>query len=165
MRNPLSRPNVHSYVRTHLHGAAAGVELFRRSAGSQTDPQVREALAVLRDQVVAERREMQQVAADLGASPHGVLSLVARFGTKVGQLKPNGHLVKRTAMADLIELETLRDAVAGKTAGWEALLEAADRFPQLDAVRLRELIDQSHAQLEELQRLHRLVAPRALSEE
>ena len=70
--------------------------------------------------------------------------LALRAGERVGRLKPNGHLVRRAPLSDLVEVEAGLDAVHAKACGWQALRAA----PGLDAaVVLDDLMRRAEDQL------------------
>ncbi|MDQ0306164.1 hypothetical protein J2S46_000720 [Kitasatospora herbaricolor] len=68
-------------------------------------------------------------------------------GERIGRLKPNGTLLHRAPLSDLIELEAMRSGVEGKAALWQALRAVAVRDPRLDPAELdrlaRRAIDQA----------------------
>src|SRR5205085_4021972 len=58
---------------------------------------------------------------------------------KAGRFKLNGSLFERSALSDLIELETLQLGVEAKLAGWRVLLTRAQADGRLDELRLEGL--------------------------
>lgn len=155
-------PALSAYLQTHLAGSRAGVDLFGRSAGGQMDKDVGAALHAMREEVVSERDALQAIMASLDVDENLVRSTAARLAERIARLKPNGTLLHRAPLTDLVELEALRIAVSGKQAGWEALLAIADLVPELDAAQLTELVEQGQSQLERLGALHTTVARRVL---
>jgi hypothetical protein len=152
-----------NYLQAHFAGACAGADLFERSANGQNDREVGQVLREIHSQVVDERETLRTIMADLGIDQNRILTLAARAGERLGRLKPNGSLTKRTPLTDLVEAEALRDAVAGKIAGWDALLAVADVYPDLDRELLENLRQQGHAQHDRLREVHAIVARRALA--
>ncbi len=146
------------YVRIHLTGAAAGIELFGRGADLH-DPQARAATARIREELVEERAWLRSLVERLGSTEPTLTQVVAKVGERLGRLKPNGDLLHRTALTDVIDLETMHDAVSGKVAGWEALLELED--PRADRGDLERLHAQGLRQIAELKELHQAAARRA----
>ena len=151
------------YLQTHLAGANAGADLFERSANGQPDREIADALREIHHQVVAELRELRQMMSALNVSENRLLIAGAKLAERAGRLKPNGSLLHRTPLTDLVELEALRIAVAGKISGWEALLSIVDDFDALDRDRLEALREQGRAQHDRLRELHALAANRALA--
>ena len=72
---------------------------------------------------------------------------------KTGRLKLNGHLLTRSPLSSLEELELLRLGVEGKAAGWRTLRELAQSDPRLDRARLDELISRAREQADLLEEL------------
>jgi hypothetical protein len=147
------------YIRLHLAGSATGIELYGRGSGLH-DPAARDVVASIRTELRGERRQLLAIARSHDIRPAPLLSLAGQVGERIGRLKPNGHPVKRTLLTDVIDLEAMRVAVAGKTAGWEAMLTVAgDEHRD----QLRELLDQAHRQHDDVSRLHREAAARAFA--
>ena len=80
-----------------------------------------------------------------------MLGLGLRLGERLGRLKPNGGLVGRMPLSDLIEVEAMSDAVQAKFAGWRALVSAG--VPT--RTRLTDLVGRAERQADELGDLHR----------
>lgn len=72
----------------------------------------------------------------------------------VGRLKPNGALNKRSAGADVLELEALVAAVQAKARLWETLLTLTETNAQLDVEQLRHLQDRAAGQRDKIIELH-----------
>ena len=149
------------YVRIHLTGSAAGIELFGRGR-RMADPTARGVLGDIRDELRQERRQLLEMAERLDARPAPVVAMGARAGERLSRLKPNGHPFRRTPLADLVDLEAMRTAVAGKVAGWEGLLAVADEHPPLDRDELSDLLRQGRRQHDQLSVLHGEASERAL---
>lgn len=148
------------YIQTHLAGAGAGIDLFSHAAGSVRDHAVRAELRRIRDELLDERRRLRRMLDDLGSSESLVLTTAARTGGFVARLKP--QVTRHTDTTDLIQLETMRDAVAGKIAGWQALLTVVGDYPSLDHEELLMLLAQGEDQHRFLTEAHGEVAQRVL---
>ena len=74
-------------------------------------------------------------------------------GERLGRLKPNGGLVRRAPLSDLIEVEGMRDAVHAKAAAWQAMTAAGLTLPEVATLAAR-----ADDQLGRLNALHRRVA-------
>ena len=99
----------------------------------------------------------------LGLDPGAVFPAVVRVAERVGRLKPNGHVVRRSPASDVLELEALRGAVAAKRAGWEALLALADDLARVAAPELERLLGRADGQLARLSEAHAALARRSLA--
>lgn len=145
------------YLRNHAAAADAGLDLFRRAAASQRDRPHGAELAVLRDEVDQDRRTYRLLLHAVRA-PHDLVQSVAlRLGERVGRLKPNGHVLRRAPLSDLIEVEAMLDAVRAKAAGWLALSTVTDP-PWAGQVDIEELLGRALDQAERLEQIHRVVA-------
>lgn len=151
------------YIQVHLTGAAAGIDLFHLSGRRITDSAIRETVRLIHTELVDERRRLVRMAEDLGAGDPRVLSLLTRLGAQATRLGPNGNWMRRTSLTDLVVLETMRDAVAGKIAGWHALLTVVDEHDPLDRGELEHLLAQGERQHDQLTEAHRTVSARALA--
>lgn len=153
---------LHGYLQHHWVGSNAGVALFHRVARTHPDPDVAATVGEIAREVEAERETLRGLMVELGAKPSQVGAVGARMGEILGRLKPNGHLLRRTPLTDVIEVEALRIAVFGKRAGWQLLGSVADLDPRLDAGLLDELNRRSEDQLDRLERIHLGIARRRL---
>ncbi len=151
---------LHGYLQHHWTGSTAGVSLFRRVAGTHGIAEVAAAVGELAGEVAEEREILQRVMRDVGARPSTLGAVAGRVGAELGRLKPNGRILTRAPLTDLVEIEALRIAVFGKRSGWEVLRSVADDDPRLDAALLDDLIARSDRQIETLTRLHLTTARR-----
>jgi hypothetical protein len=148
------------YVRIHLTGAAAGIELFGRGS-SLADATARETVAAIREELFGERDWLRGLAERLGTGEPTLARPLALVGERVGRLKPNGDLLHRTPLTDVVDLEAMHDAVSGKIAGWRALRQADDlRVPRSE---VSGLLEQALRQRDDLSVLHEAAARRAFS--
>jgi hypothetical protein len=141
------------YLNDHLAGATAGVELARRAAGSAAGTDAASALQRFATEVTQDRDALLDMMTALGISVRPYKMYFAWIGEKAGRLKLNGHLVSRSPLSMLEELEMLRVGVEGKAAGWRTLRALADQDGRLDASQLDELMSRAWSQgglLEEL---------------
>ena len=142
------------YLRDHFAGAAAGVNLFDRVARGHSDPQVRAQVARMHNEVVQERQILRSVMAELDVRRVSATMYMAVIGERVGRLKPNGAILKRSTGADILELEALSAAVQIKARMWGTLLALADTYPRIDADLMRRMQDQAVDQQRTIVALH-----------
>lgn len=133
------------YLRDHHAASAGGVALARRALGS-THP--------LTKQIARDRRTLEEVMRQLDVPPSGMKVGLVRMAERLGRLKLNGRLFKRSPLSRVIELETLVVGVRGKESLWTALLTAGHRPPGID---LDALAESARTQAREVDEL-RLVA-------
>jgi hypothetical protein len=146
------------YLSDHLVASSAGRDLFRRAAKSQRDTPRGRDLERLAREVDEDREAQLEMMRSLGIEPSLLRVTAGRAAERLGRLKPNGTVVRRSPLSDVVELETLRAGVEGKAASWEALLAAADADPRLPRARLEELRTRALDQAERVQALHRQAA-------
>jgi hypothetical protein len=148
------------YLADHLAAASAGVELARRaargSAGTETGP----FLEQLSTDVEADRATLRRIVDSLGYRPSAAKNLMAWAGEKVGRLKLNGRLLRRSPLSSVLELELLSVGIAGKLALWEALQQVPDLDERLASADLTALVERARVQRAGVEE-HRLAAARA----
>ena len=108
-----------------------------------------------------DRRRLLVIMKSVQVAPNPLLGVVLQVGERVGRLKPNGRVLRRAPLSDLIEIEALVDAVSAKRAGWCALAAASPRVPVTSQV--AELITRADDQLDRLRSIHATVAARVLT--
>lgn len=151
------------YIHIHLAGAAAGIDLFESGGRAQKDRAIGAMVLAIREELLDERKRLSRMARDLGAGEAPVMSALARIGERVGRIRRAHGVLHRSASADLVELETMRDAVAGKIAGWQALLTVVDDHAALNRPELEQLLVQAERQHNQLTEAHARVAARVLA--
>ncbi len=122
------------YLNDHLGGATMGVELFRRASRS-AQGSVKTQLQELTTEVERDRESLRTLMGTLAVPVHRYKVLGGWVLEKAARLKPNGRLLRRSPLSDLIELEGLLLGVQGKAAGFRTLRRLADT--RLQAGRLR----------------------------
>jgi hypothetical protein len=141
------------YFNDHLAGATASVELAARAAAGSNDARISEPLAKFAAEAAQDRAALLDAMNIIGVRIRQYKIYAARLGAKAGRLKLNGHLVGRSPLSTLEEVEALQMSVTGKTAGWRTLRALAEHDRRLDRAQLDQLIAaadrQSHV-LEEL---------------
>ena len=143
------------YLNDHLVGATAGANLAHRLAQAEGG-EVGAELARLDREIAEDRDDLLHMMSELGLEARRYKVALGWMAEKAGRLKSNGHLVRRSPLSTVLELETLRMGVLGKLSGWKAL-EAAVTDPPLVA-KLQRLRGRAEEQLATLADLHRRVA-------
>lgn len=149
-------------LRNHQAGGRAAVDLFTRAASAQRDRSYGAEL----DQLAREAREdlgfnervMRRVGVPSSRAQVGAL----RLGERLGRLKPNGHLVRRAPLSDVVELEGLIATVHIKVAGWQAA-QVAGVLEEGELAELERLLERAATQADRLTQMHRTAATRALT--
>jgi hypothetical protein len=141
------------YLNDHLAGATAGTALAHRIARTHQDQGDRSRLRRLAAEVAQDRAALLDVMTALGIPVRAYKVAAAWAGEKAGRLKFNGHLLTRSPLSSLLEVEMMRLGVEGKAAGWRTLRTLADTDKRLDPARLDELIARAARQSEMLEDL------------
>jgi hypothetical protein len=116
------------YLNDHLAGSTSALELLKRAIKEHEGTDLGRYLAGLREEILADRRTLEQIMNELGVSQDPVKRAGAWAGEKLGRLKPNGQVRGRSPLTPLIELEFLSMGIEGKRLLWKALDHvAADR--------------------------------------
>ena len=149
------------YVSDHLAGAAAGSSRARRLADAERDGPDAAALQQLADEIAADRRALQVLADSLNLRPQRSKQLVAAIAERVGLVKLNGRIFRRSPLTTLVEVEAMVIAVRGKLAGWETL-RGVPEAAAVNVVDIEDLVTRTTQQYDTLQQIHRRTAERLL---
>lgn len=113
-----------TYLNDHLAALTGGLELARRSRGAQqgsaADP-VRAAVEPVADLLDDDRRALLEVMSALGVRVQHHKVLGGWAAEKVGRLKGNGSLLRRSPLSTVVELEGLQLVLTYDAALWRTL--------------------------------------------
>lgn len=151
-----------TYLNDHYAGATGGLELFKRAAAAQPNGQSDTVLADLARQVEEDRDALAQLMTDLGVPASRSKAAMGWIAEKAGRLKPNGHLLSRSPLSDVLEAEAMLLGVQGKAACWRTLHALAETDERLAPERLDTLIERAERQIEALEGLRAEAAARTL---
>jgi hypothetical protein len=141
------------YLNDHLAGATAAVELAQRAAAAAQETQDGEPFERFAAEAAGERDSLVGMMNALGVPVRHYKVFAARLGERAARMKLNGHLVRRSPLTRLEEVEMLQMGVVGKTAAWHTLRALAERDSRLDRWRLDELIEAADRQTHVLEEL------------
>src|SRR3954447_21320885 len=141
------------YLNDHLAGATGGVELARRLHGAHRDTEHDKSLARLAEDISEDRDALVQLMQTLGIRRTQYKTSAAWLMEKAGRLKPNGHLLSRSPLSSLTELEIMQIGVEGKASGWRTLLALAPYDERLDSGQLEMLLERARQQSQLLEDL------------
>lgn len=150
------------YLNDHLAGSTGGGDLADRVARSHRGRPDGPALARVAQEIGEDRSALLEIMAALEVPVRHYKLAAVWVAEKVGRAKLNGHLLSRSPLSDLVELEALQVGVHGKAAGWRCLRAIADTDSRLDADRLDELIERAEAQVSILEEIRLRIARRVL---
>lgn len=142
------------YLNDHLAGATTGTEPARRMVHEHRRTAYGGELGKLAAEISEDRQALLGVLADLGVSARRHKLVAAWLAERVGRMKPNGRLLRRSGLTLLVELEALRLGALGKSALWRALLSLSSHEARLDADRLEQLLQRAQEQIRTLDSLH-----------
>jgi hypothetical protein len=148
-------------LRNHQAGGRAAVDLFRRAASAQRARPYADGLRALAGEAREDLDFNEGVMRRLGVSASPVQVLGTRVTERVGRFKPNGALLRRTPLSDVVELEGLIATVHVKLAGWYAA-QVAEVLTVEELQRLEELVVRARSQADRLVEMHQQAAADAL---
>lgn len=153
------------YLQDHLLAATGGINLTRRAKAAQAerDLELHGFLADFEQELLEDRARLLEALDLLDAGPDPLKVVAGVVGERLGRLKPNGHLLRRSPYSDLVELEGLTIAVQGKRAGWIAM--GLRDHPKLTSIDFGRLVRQAEDQSARLEALRRPRAARILAGE
>jgi hypothetical protein len=154
------------YLHDHLAASVAGQELIRRCHENEKSSAFGTALQQLREEIESDARQLRAISAALELGSRApIKERAAWIGEKLGRLKLNGHLLRRSPLSLVLELEGLLAGVHGKRALWQTLIELAHTEPRLNQFALGELLARADDQLERLRSLHERAARAVFTEQ
>lgn len=148
------------YLSDHLTGATAGAERIERMAADFIDTPVFPALSELAAEIRGEHLYVRHLIGELGLRRRPVAEAVSWVGERVGRLKSNGSLLKRSPMTLVLEAELMRSAVIGKLGMWQTLEGNAEALG-LEAEQFRGFAQKAEHQREVLDTVHSYARSRA----
>jgi hypothetical protein len=141
------------YLNDHLAGATFGVGIARRIAHQHRNSVGGADLQRIAEEIAQDRQTLLRIMDSLGTPTRRYKIYGGWAAERLGRLKPNGVLYRRSGLSTLIELETLRLGVEGKTLIWRTLLVVATGQRPLDESQLRGLLSRARDQIEMLEAL------------
>ena len=152
------------YLDDHLAGSAAGVRRARRLAEAERDGPDGDALAELVADIEQDRRALLAIVDGLGFEQRRAKQVLAAVVERLGSMKLNGRLFRRSPSTSVVETEMMMLALRGKLAGWHVLAAAvgpaAVRAATGGRVDLDELEARGRRQFETMTAIHERTARR-----
>lgn len=133
------------YLRDHFAGAVAALALLARAKRRNERTALGAVLAGLERDIGEDRDVLLDVMASLEVQPSRLKNGLAVAAEKVGRLKLNGRLVRRSPLSTLVELEVLETGIFGKRSLWTSL--AALEHPRLAAFDFAALVERAESQI------------------
>jgi ribosomal protein L30/L7E len=143
------------YLNDHLTGATVGVDRAQSlvRAEAERDPALADTLRPVVDEIAEDRAHLLRIMRSLDVPVRRYRMVAGHLAERVGRLKANGRLVRRSPLTPMLELELLRLGVEGKAAGWRTLRRLADTDARLDTKQLDDLLDRAERQRDTLEQL------------
>jgi hypothetical protein len=107
----------------------------------------------LRDEFAEDLEALRQIMRALGLEIRETKAVLARAAERLGRFKPNGHLLTRSPLGRVVDLDALRTGVQGKLALWQVLHTLADTDSRLDREVLDGLLRRAELQITAVERL------------
>ncbi len=145
------------YLNDHLAGSTGGLELARRSLGSNHGTEFEAFLERLQAEIDEDRNALKDLMVRLGIRADQLKQGASWLAEKAGRLKLNGSLTEYSPLSRLVELEALTTGVNGKLSLWQVLSEVQDE-PVLASFDFQPLIERAHAQVTGLEQQRRAAA-------
>ena len=152
-----------TYLQDHHAGATAGLELARRSAGSNEGTLYGPELAAIAQEIDEDRKTLERVMEERGVEPHMLKEGGAWVLEKLGRLKPNDSLLSYSPLSRVLELEGLIAGLSGKLALWDALRTALGEG--FAGANFEQLAERARDQRTRLEDLHARASAEALGDD
>jgi len=130
------------YLNDHLAGSTGGVNLARRLAAQHRGTPAGPALERVAVDIAEDREALLAIMKELDIPVSRYKSVLTWIGERLGRLKLNGRLLRRSPLSSVLELEMMMLGANGKAAGWRALRTAQ----VVDVDRLDELLERADQQ-------------------
>ncbi|MEU6769812.1 hypothetical protein [Streptomyces sp. NPDC046759] len=150
------------YLNDHLAGAMAGTERAARLVRTARGSALGRALEPVAAEIAQDRTALIGIMRDLGVPVRRYKVCAGWTGEKLGRLKRNGRLVRRSPLGIVWDLEGLRLGVEGKTAGWQTLRRLSATDQGLDPAQLDTLLERARQQQETIEEWRARQAEEAL---
>ncbi|KAB1148693.1 hypothetical protein F7R91_07850 [Streptomyces luteolifulvus] len=141
------------YLNDHLAGSTVGAGRSLFMARSHRDPPFAEPLRQLAGEIAEDRASLLRIMRSLGVPKRRYKIAASGAVERLGRLKSNGRLYRRSPLTLVVELEFLRLGVKGKELGWRTLRALAEADGRFDEQELDGLIARAERQMNTLEEL------------
>lgn len=136
------------YLNDHLAGSTAGLALARRAARANAGTSLGQELDDLAAEISDDRDALVELMRELGIPRRRYKTVGAAAGERLGRLKLNGKLVRRSPLSALIELEGLSLGIEGKASLWRSLAAVGVKPKSCDLEDLQRRAESQRKRLE-----------------
>lgn len=151
------------YLKDHLAGSRAGLELARRAEDENRGNPVGDYLATFRVELEQDRAVVERVMRELGVPYASFKDRAAWVMERVSRLKLNGRLASYSPLSRVMELEGLCIGTQGRLCLLRALERLSRTERRLAGIDFAALIARAEAQLKMLDRLRLMSTDTAFS--
>jgi hypothetical protein len=149
------------YLNDHLAASTGGLELGRRTLGSNRGNDFGEYLEKLVPRLEHQRATLLEVMGTLDVGVDRVKVAGAWAGEKLGRLKPNGRLRSYSPLSRVVELEILALGSQGRLGLWRTLDQL--RHETLSGFDFAALAHETEQQIDQLDTERRRAAAQAFT--
>jgi hypothetical protein len=149
-----------TYLNDHLAAATGGVELAKRTRGSNEGPPYGELLAAIERDLTDDKARLLEVMQRLDVDKNPVKEGLGWFAEKLGRLKPNDQLTGYSPLSRVVELEGLMLILTANLALWRTLDHVA--ATELDGIDLTALAERAQGHRDALEPLRLTATAEAL---
>ncbi|MFI9810280.1 hypothetical protein ACIHEJ_39400 [Streptomyces sp. NPDC052301] len=150
------------YLNDHLAGATAGSLRASYLARTTRGSALGRAAGPVAAEIAQDRSALLGIMRDLGVPVRRYKVCAGWAAERLGRLKGNGRLMRRSPLSTVLELEALRLAVEGKAAGWQTLRRLSTIEQRLDPAQLDTLLERARQQQNTLEEWRTRAAEAAL---
>lgn len=155
----MAEKHISTYLNDHLAGSVIALQILESLERRKSETSLQRSLAELKNEVTADRRELEALMARLQISESRTRRTAAWFSEKLAELKalvddPSGQLYFLEA------LDTISMGMEGKALLWRALQAAATVTPVLRGLEYDRLIRRAEEQRNQVEKI-RIQAARA----
>ena len=130
------------YLRDHHAAGAAGTRVARRVALAAEHDSGNDDLRRVASEIREDLITLEGIMRRVGVEPDRTKDTLSRIAERVGRLKLNGRILRRSPLSDLLELETLVVGITGKQALWVSLRNV----PAVQGEQLDQLLERAEEQ-------------------
>jgi hypothetical protein len=152
-----------TYLNDHLAGATGGLELAKRTRGSNEDSPYAGFLAQIEREIDEDRETLKAIMEALDVDQNQLKVSLGWMAEKVGRLKLNDQLVGYSPLSRLVEFEALTLGVTAKLGLWRSLQHVAGGDGRLAGFDFADLIGRAERQQAGLEELRLRAAAEALT--
>jgi hypothetical protein len=148
---PVTNSPLLTYLKDHLAGSVAALELIDHLMATASPFEGRRFLSALRDEISEDQLVVQTLLRDLGGTESRVREAGAWLTEKFAELKLRIEDPRGDGLGQVQALETLALGIQGKLGLWMVLEAVSDRVPEaakLDLPLLKQRARDQHAKVE-----------------